>query len=598
VTTATALQYLSEVVRNRLDVIADEMEGVLLRSSHSIVIKEGGDATCAIFDAAGEALAHAVAIPLHLGVMRPAMAEVLAEYRTTARDGDVYVLNDPSGGGTHLPDVIVSAPVFHEDRLIALTSALSHHQDVGGMVFSSMPAHATELFQEGLVIPPLRLYDAGVRNDDVLRLIMRNVRLPQSFRGDLDGQVAAVLTGRKRLLELIDDVGFDVFGAATAELLDRSERMTRAAIAEIPPGTYRFHDYLDHDGIELGRKIRIEAAITVGDGDFTVDFTGTDAQSRGPVNGPPSTAFSAVAYVLRALSDAATPINGGSERPIRLVLPPGTVVNPTPPAPVSLRAHLGRRVVDVLLGALVEALPDRVPACSASINGAFSYAGVDPATGHTYAITDTNVAAGMGALRDQDGTDALEMHTTNLLSIPTEALELAAPVLVHRHALRPDSGGPGRWRGGLGTERTLELRRGAAVSCFRHERHETAPWGLYGGGVGARWEAVVARAGGEEEEVVPGKTIFELHAGDELTVRTGGGGGFGDPLERAPEAVLADWLDGKVTLAHAEEAYGVAIDADAREVDEARTQALRVRLAAAAPARATVDRGAAAEPGR
>jgi N-methylhydantoinase B len=577
-TTATATPYLSEVVRNRLDVIADEMETVLLRSSHSIVIKEGGDATCAIFDAAGEALAHAVAIPLHLGALRPAMTQILARYADSARDGDVYVMNDPYDGGTHLPDVIVCAPVFHDGRLIALTAALSHHQDIGGMVFSSMPAHATEVFQEGLIIPPVRLYEADRLNDDVLRLVLRNVRLPQSFRGDLDAQVAAVLTGRRRLLELIADVGFDAFAASTVELLDRSERMTRTAIAAIAAGTYRFHDYLDHDGIELGRKIRIEAAVTVGDGDFTVDFTGTDPQCAGPVNAPPSTAFSAVAYVLRALSDAATPINGGSERPIRLILPEGTLVNPVRPAPVSLRAHAARRIVDVLLGALVEALPDRIPACSASINGAFSYAGIDPRTGHTFAITDTNIASGMGALPDRDGTDVLEMHTTNLLSIPVEALELAAPVLVHRHLLRADSGGAGRFRGGLGAERALELLRGAAVSSLRHERHETSPWGLNGGGDGARWVAKLSHPDGSEE-TLPGKTVFEFRAGDVLTVQTGGGGGFGHPLQRSADAVLADWRDGKVTLDHARDAYGVVIDPKTRTIDKAETAQLRAARA-------------------
>lgn len=588
---ATAVSQLTaEVVRNRLDVIADEMETVLVRSSHSIVIKEGGDATCALFNERGEALAHAVAIPLHLGVMRPAIEHVLARYRGDLYDGDILALNDPYGGGTHLPDIVLVAPVFHRGRLIALAAALSHHQDVGGMVFSSMPAHATELYQEGLIIPALKVYEAGVANEGILRLVAANVRLPENFRGDFEAQVAAVATGRRRLLELVDDIGVDEYAAATVELLDRSERMTRAALAEIPSGTYRFHDYLDHDGIELDQRIRIEAAVTVGDGDFVVDFTGTDPQTRGPVNGPPSTAFSAVAYVLRALSDPATPINGGSERPIRLVLPPGSLVNPTPPAPVSLRAHLGRRIVDVLLGALVDAVPSRIPACSASINGAFSYAGVDPATGRAYAITDTNIAAGMGALPGQDGTDAIEMHTTNLLSIPTEALELAAPVLVHRDVLRADSEGAGRWRGGLGTERALELRRGTAISCFRHERHETAAWGLNGGRAGACWRAAVARADGSEEEV-EGKAVIELHTGDVLTVRTGGGGGYGDPLERDPQAVLADWLDGKVSTSRAAVEYGVVIDVALRSVDLVRTDSARARLAAGRPPLSAIHRG-------
>ncbi len=567
-----------EVLRNRLDVIADEMQHVLLQSSHSVVIKEAGDATSAIFTLDGEAIAHSVAIPAHLGVMGPLVRGALAAFPVERmRDGDVYMLNDPYSGGTHLPDITLIRPIFHEGAPLALATALSHHQDVGGMAASSMPAHATEIFQEGLIIPPMRLYADGVLDEQLHRILLANVRFKDDFDGDLRGQLAAVNTGKKRFLELVEQYGAADVSRYCAALLDRAEQMTRLEIEAMPRGTYRFHDYLDHDGVDLDRLIRIEAAVTIGDGTFTVDFTGTDEQVQGPVNGPPSTAFSSAAYVLRAITDPAIPVNGGSERAISLVLPEGTVVNPRFPAPVSLRGHLMRRIVDVLLGALAQALPDRIPACSASINGLHSYSGLDPATGRRYGVTDTMTASGMGATPRRDGTDVIEMHTTNCLCVPTESLEMSAPVLVRSNRLRADSGGPGLRRGGLGVEHIVELRRGVATSCFRHERHRTSSWGLAGGGPGAKWHAELHTRDGQTVHV-PGKTILDLQHGDVLLVRTGGGGGFGDPLDRDPEAVLADWEEGKVSTSHARGAYGVVIDVAASAVDPKATIALRREL--------------------
>lgn len=575
-TTTTAVDPITlEVIRNRLDTIADEMQHVLLKSSHSIIIKEGGDASSAILSATGETIAHAVAIPLHLGVIGPLASGITAVYPVDQmRDGDVYLLNDPYGGGTHLPDITVVVPIVWEGATVGLAGVLSHHQDVGGMVPASMPANSREVQQEGLILPALKLYENDEPNDMLIRLISRNVREPEALLGDLRAQVAAARTGRNRYLELIEEYGLAEVDRYTTELLDRAERMTRAEIEIIPDGVYRYHDYLDHDGIDYDHRVRVEATVTVRGSDFLVDFTGTDAQTIGPVNGPPSGAHSAVAYVLRALSDPSIPINGGSERPIQLTLPEGTVVNPTHPAPVCLRGHLSRRIVDVLLGALAPALPAKVPACSASINGAHSYSGTDPQTNRTYSVTDTNIAAGMGALDGQDGTDAIEMHTTNLLGIPVEALEMSAPILVHANALRNDSGGPGRNRGGLGLRRVVELRSGSAVSCVRHERHSTQPWGLSGGGPGSSWSAAILHPDGTADDI-PGKAIVTLAEGDVLHLETGGGGGFGDPFERDPQAVLEDWLDGKVSLDSARADYGVAIDVAARAVDAGATSGLR-----------------------
>jgi N-methylhydantoinase B len=576
-TTAAAIDPITlEVTRGRLEAIADEMQHVLLQSSHSIVIKEAGDATSALFTPEGEAIAHAVAIPLHLGVMGPIIRGIADVFPVADwRAGDIYAMNDPFAGGTHLPDITVVAPVVVDGRVVALSAALSHHQDVGGMAPSSMPAEATEVFQEGLRIPPIRLIRDGTWNDDAYRIILANTRISADVAGDLKAQLAAVMTGRTRLLEVIDEFGdVDSFQAYVAELLDRAERMTREEIAAMPSGTFQFCDYLDHDGVELDKRLPVNVTVTIDDSDFTVDFTGTAAQALGPVNGPPSTAFSAVAYVLRAVTDPAIPINGGSERPVRLILPERTLVNPAFPAAVCLRAHLARRIVDAVLGALAEPLGERVPACSASINGLHSVAGVDPLTGQSYSVTDTTIASGMGALAGQDGTDVIEMHTTNVLSVPTEALEMSAPLLVESTQLRQDSGGPGEHRGGVGMVRRIRLRRGSAVSCFRHERHELPPWGLEGGLPGARWSAHIERAAGGVERI-PGKAIIQFHEGDVLVIESGGGGGYGDPMRRDPDAVLEDWKDGKITAAHARSAYGVVIDVETLEIDRVQTDRLR-----------------------
>ena len=352
-----------EVVRNKLDGIANEMELTLLKSSFSPIVKEGLDASASLFTLEGETLAQAVAIPIHLATLIPCVASILQEFPLdTMREGDIYTMNDPYLGGTHLPDFAVIMPVFHNGRPIAFSATMTHHQDVGGMTPGSVPTDATEVFQEGIRIPPLKLMEAGKPNITLMKILRRNVRIPDTFEGDLNAQIAACHVGARRLAALAEVHGSNHLTSIFAELLDRSEAMTRAALSEIPPGTYRYVDHLDNDGVDLEQRVRIEVAVTVADGAMEVDFTGSSGQVRGPFNCVPSGSKAAACYAVRAITDPSIPTNGGCFRPIKLILPEGSVVNPKEPAPVNARTATIKRVTGAILAAFAEALPDRVPA--------------------------------------------------------------------------------------------------------------------------------------------------------------------------------------------------------------------------------------------
>jgi N-methylhydantoinase B len=569
-----------EVIYNRLNAIADEMQSVILRSSNSVIIKEVGDCSAAIFDAEGEAIAHAIALPIHLGVMSSGVRATIAAFPVDQmQDGDVYVLNDPYGGGTHLPDILVTMPVVHEGVPVAITAVLAHHQDVGGMVAGSMPAHATEIFQEGLIIPPLRLHSAGVENETLVAMIERNVRLPTEVMGDVHAQVGAATAGRDRLLELLDDYGAENATEHWRELLDRAEAMTRAEIRRLPEGTYMFEDYLDHDGFDTEtRLLPVRATITIEGDELHVDMTGTNPQTRGSANGPPSTAFAPVVYALRTIIDAATPVNGGSERPIEMTVPLGTMVNPIRPGAVALRGQLASRVLKAVFGALVQVVPERIAADSGEHDGVLGLAGVDPATGKSWGFAFEPVG-GMGARPTKDGVDGISTHLSNVLSVPAEAWERGYPLRILRHALRPDSAGAGRWCGGLGLEWQFEVLRGAVTASWRGDRHFSCPWGLFGGKAGLPWQLSVHRRSGEVE-VIPGRSVFTIEEGERVVLLGGGGGGYGDPLERDAWRVLENVLDEKISAESAAQDHGVVLTGSPPAVDEAATMALREHMRA------------------
>jgi len=544
-----------EVVRNKLDGIANEMELTLLKSSCSPIVKEGLDASASLFTLQGETLAQAVAIPIHLATLIPCIARILAEFPLeTMREGDLYCMNDPYLGGTHLPDIAVIMPVFARGRPLAFSATMTHHQDVGGMTPGSVPTHATEVFQEGIRLPPLKLREGDRFNETLLKILRRNVRIPETFEGDLMAQVAACSVGARRLAALAENYGDNHLTAIFADLLDRSETMTRDVLRALPNGTYRAVDFLDNDGVDLDRRIRIEVAVTIDDAGMTIDFAGSSPQVRGPFNAVPSGSLAAACYVVRAITDPTIPTNGGCFRPIALRLPEGSIVNPREPAPVNARTATIKRIAGTILKALANAAPGRVPADSGGELLVLAFGGERP--DDTRYVTGELVAGGAGASASKDGVDVIETDATNCMNLPAEALELDAPIRVHRLALRPDSGGAGARRGGLGTVREYEILHGNVRFTHRGERHFIAPSGRAGGPDGAMARAVIHRAGGGEE-VVPSKLVTTLHAGDRVVMETAGGGGYGDPAAREREKVRADLADGKIS-AEGAKAYDAA----------------------------------------
>jgi N-methylhydantoinase B/oxoprolinase/acetone carboxylase alpha subunit len=534
-----------DITRYKLDGIANEMQSTLLRSSFSPIVKEGLDASASLFALDGTTLAQSCSIPIHLATLIPAVAKIIETFPIAEmRDGDSYILNDPYCGGTHLPDIAVVQPVIHRGRPIAIAAAMTHHQDVGGMAAGSVPTNATEIYQEGLRIPPLKLREGGAYNETLVALIRQNVRIPDMVMGDLNAQIAACTIGARRFAELAERFGDNQLAAICAELLARSEHLTRRALRQIPPGTYRYVDYLDNDGIELDKPIRIEVAATVADGAITFDFAGTSAQVKGPMNCVPSGSLAAACWAVRALTDPEIPTNGGCFRPISLKLPTGTIVNPEAPAPVNARTSTIKRIAGCMIGALAPVLPGKAPAASSGELHVLAFGGKTRG-GASYVVGEL-IAGGNGAAPGADGVDVIETDATNCMNLPGEALEMEAPIRLHRVALRADSGGVGEWRGGLGVVREYEVLEGDVSFSHRGERHFSAAGGLAGGGEGARARSVIRRADGREE-VIPSKIATVLHPGDRVVVETAGGGGYGDPAQRKRELVEADVADGKVS---------------------------------------------------
>jgi N-methylhydantoinase B len=453
---------------------------------------------------------------------------------------------------------------------------MCHHQDVGGRTPGSVPTDATELYQEGVIIPPTQLFRAGELDDNLFRFLTRNVRLPEVFTGDLMAQVAAGRLGGVRLREL-----FAAHGAATVlayidELLARAERLTRAQIAAIPDGDYPFEDRLDDDGVDIGQPVKIAVTLRVRGTAMTFDFTGSDGQVRGPFNSVPASTMSAVYYAVRAISDASIPNNGGCFRAVDAVLPEGTVVNPRPPAPVSCRTATIKRIADTILGALVRALPGRMPAANSGTLLVMAFGGRDSETGQPFVASEL-AAGGMGARPDKDGIDVIETDVSNCMNIPVESVEMNFPLRIPRARLWVDSGGAGRFRGGLGLEKVFEATTTDVMISHRGERFGSSPWGLEGGADGARARAFIVRKDGAREEL-PSKKMIVLQPGDQLWEYIAGGAGYGDPLERDAAAVFADVLDGKVSAARASAEYGVVLTPDGAAIDEVRTKEHRDAL--------------------
>ena len=534
-----------EVLRHKFEGIANEMQSTLLRSSFSPIVKEGLDASSGLFTADGQTLAQACAIPIHLATLIPVVRKMIETFPPdTMHPDDTYLLNDPYTGGTHLPDIALIQPIFTGGKLIAFSAAMTHHQDMGGLSAGSVPTNATEIFQEGLRIPPLKFRDRGKVNETLVAMIRQNVRIPDTVMGDIHAQLAACLIGARRLGEVAQTHGHNELSAIFNELLSRSETMTRQALANIPEGIYRAVDYLDNDGIDLDKPIRIEVAVTVKDRAMHIDFTGTSDQVRGPLNCVPSGSLAAACFAIRALTDPSIPTNAGCFRPISLHLPPGSLVNPMEPAPVNARTSTIKRVTGTILAALAPVMGDRLPAASAGQMLIVAFGG--RTFNHQPFVTGDLIAGGSGAAHDSDGVDVIETDATNCMNLPAEAIELETPIRLNRVALRPDSGGPGTHRGGLGTIREYEMLTDGISFSHRGERHYSAAQGVAGGGDGARAVSDIYRADGRVESI-PSKIVTRLNKGDRVVVQTAGGAGHGDPANRDPAAIARDHADGKVT---------------------------------------------------
>ena len=536
-----------EVVRNKLDGIANEMQSTLVRSSFSPIVKEGLDASASLFTLEGETLSQATAIPIHLATLIPVVRTVIGKYPVgTMREGDIYIMNDPYHGGTHLPDIALVMPIFSRGRPIAFSAAMTHHQDVGGMSPGSVPTNATEIYQEGIRIPPLKYRDGDKVNRTLVDLLTLNVRVPETFMGDLNAQVAACSIGARRVGELAERYGSNHLPAIAEELLRRSERLARRAIERMPDGRYHYVDWLDNDGVALDEPVRIEVAAEIEGDRVLVDFEGTSAQVRGPFNCVPSGAYAGAYFAVLAMADSSIPINGGCFRPIELRLPEGSIVNPREPAPVNSRTSTIKRIAGSIIGALRQARPDDAPADAAAALHVLAFGGARE-DGSPYVVGEL-IASGSGASRGKDGVDVIETDGSNCMNLPVEALEMDVPIRMHRSELRPDSGGRGEFRGGLGISREYEVLAGEVVFTHRGERHRRPARGAAGGGPGARAHSVIRRATGAEE-VIPSKTLVRLQPGDRVEVNTAGGGGYGDPAARAADRLAADVAGGKVSEA-------------------------------------------------
>ncbi len=525
-----------EIFRNLFYSAAEEMGVALCRTSFSPNIKERRDYSCAVFDGDGHMVAQGEHMPVHLGSM-PLSVEAAIDH-VSMEPGDVVVVNDPFRGGTHLPDITLVQPVYlNQGRAsgkegeagrsnptpIFYVANRAHHSDVGGMTPGSMPL-SNSIYQEGIRIPPLKLVRRGEVVADIMALILANVRTPTEREGDLTAQIASNRTGERRLLAMVEKYGLDTVRAYMLHLQSYAERMTREAIKAIPDGSYRFEDCMDDDGQGTG-PLPIVVNLTI-DGDRArIDFTGTAQQVQGSVNAIYAITLSAVMYCFRVIVPFPIPSNHGTIRPLEVIAPEGTLVNARPPAAVAGgNVETSQRIVDVVLGALSQAIPGQIPAASYGTMSNLTLGGTDPGTGQDFAYYET-IAGGMGARPTADGLDATHCHMTNSLNTPIEALEHSYPFRVGCYRVLRGSGGRGRFRGGDSIRRDIEVLCAAQITILS-DRRKTRPYGLAGGEAGKPGRNVLIYPDGEEREL-PSKASVWVEAGTTISVRTPGGGGYG-----------------------------------------------------------------------
>jgi N-methylhydantoinase B len=561
-----------EIVQNALAAAADEMSLALYRTAYSTIVRDCLDYSTSLCDARGEMIAQGITIPLHIGSVPTAMAALLAKFGDDdIREGDVFVMNDPFDGGMHIPDIFIVKPIFWKGERVAFAVSTAHHLDLGGRLPGSSACDNTEIFQDGFRVPWLKLYDRGKPNETFFTLFRANIRVPHMTVGDVRAQLAGCHIGERAIHELIERYGVETFRACAADLNDYTEQLVRAEIATWPKGSYSFTDYLDSDGCG-GPPVKFHVTLTVEGDSLTADFTGTSPQMRGAMNCTLSFAIAAVAVCVRSVMQESVPNNAGIFRPLKVIAPPGTAVNAVMPAASSMRGVTGFRLVDTIFGALAQFLPDRVFAASEGGNTLVIIGG-KRADGKPYVYYELMTGT-WGARPDRDGNDGL-CNIANIASnIPIEQAEAEYPIRIERYGFVRDSGGAGKFRGGLALEREWRLlEAGEAHLAIRSDRRDHPPYGLQGGAPGTPSKNILHHA--NRDEVLRTMISTQLKLGESIYHRMAGGGGYGDPLTRDPAAVARDVKNEKVSIEAAREQYGVVLNEGTREVEAEATESLR-----------------------
>ncbi len=563
-----------QVIRYALEQIADEMGHTLVRTGRSTIITEIKDISCVVTDAKGQTIAQAHHTPSLLAGFEITMRELVKTYRASdLAPGDVIVTNDPYRGCQHIMDLYAVAPAFHDGELIGFVGNITHHADLGGVAAGGVAGGIREIYLEGLRLPMVKLLKRGVEDREIFGIIANQIRLPEKTLGDIRAQVSSLMVGIDRIDRLFRKYGKDVVQGACVELLDYSERRMRQGLGAIPPGVYYGEDFIDDDGVNE-EPIRVAVKLTIGHDRAVVDLTGSDPQAEGNTNSTIANTFAAAYYVMIAVVDPHMPPNSGCYRPIEVLTRPGTVVDPLPPGAVAARTNCSQKIVEALLRALAQAVPQRVTAGGHAQITTCAFGGFDE-SGQRFVFTDIQ-GGGNGARAYADGSDGQDSHLPRFMNTPVEAVEQRYPVRVERYELIPDTGGAGKFRGSLALRRDIRVLAGPISFARYGDRHKIPPQGLFGGRIGTTGRFVL-NPGTPAERVLKSKGLDTLQANDLVSLRLPGAAGYGNPLERTLDAIDRDLADGKITPEMAEKDYAIVVDREKLCVQRDRTAALRKR---------------------
>ena len=564
---ATVDAFTAEVIRSTVVAITDEMKTNLMRTAYNMIIYEAEDFTVGLFDADGNTISIGLGLPMFIRGLSDAIKAKLAHWgKENIFPGDILLTNDPQVMGSHLNHMIFTLPVFHDGELVAFSSSMGHWQDVGGV----LGAVTRDIFSEGLQLPFVKIFKGGKQDAELTAIIRSNCRLPEFAMGDFRAQIAAIRTGERRLTRLLQRYGVETFKESVWLIFDQSEKLARAAVEKIPDGVYEAESFMDDDGVNLGKHVPIKVRVEVRGDEMTVDLSGVSPQVAGPYNSGSTAGRSASEVAFKFLTTPLLlPINHGSFRPLKVILPPGRIVSATKPAPVRTWMTVPMTVADTIFKALAPACPDNVMAGQHADLAIPRTFGLDPKTGRAFHFPQTLSGGGWGALHDRDGQNATfcindgDTHNT-----PVEAGEGKGPIFISYRKLREDSGGPGKFRGGLGVAQEVQMLAPASVQSAM-ERTRCAPWGLHGGKDAMANRFSIVRKDGSLQRLPTGKTAghVALETGDGFLIEVGGGGGFWNPLERDPARVLDDVRSGYVSLEAARRDYGVSIRQNGRKFE-------------------------------